>query len=219
MGHIHDLRRSLRGPKTLWSCTLLITASLLHPCSTNAGPRNESGIQVKGITKITRDLRPELDTSDHLIANTSVIKWCQGSVPEGVDLVSAGINAENLKNGVSCYPGDFDGNGFLDFVLYSPPKCPSVSNCLPETLLILFFRGHSVIRTQVISNVALSPFQKNDGQRKKYPAYDSKAGLASSSDAGFACHVHFFNPKSGLFEEVPYAPPTEEEGKHMELTE
>jgi hypothetical protein len=45
----------------------------------------------------------------------------------------------------------------------------------------------------------------------KYRAYAGRAGLAAWGEGDFWVNVHFFDPKTGLFEEVPTAPLTPEE--------
>jgi hypothetical protein len=118
---------------------ILSALVLFLPCLAVADFKNESGIHVNGPTK-----RQELDSTGHhkcrrgTKCEEGVIKWCQGEVPKGVDLSAAGITSEDLKSGVSCYVGDFDGNGYLDFVLYGPTKCKMPGSCITTSFLILF---------------------------------------------------------------------------------
>jgi hypothetical protein len=127
---------------------------------------------------------------------------CSGSVPANVDLASIHLTPEDLKKGVSCLVGDFDGNGFIDFMLYGGRTAKENQHGL-----ILFFKGASVLRTQVIDAVdLLAIFEESDKERANYPKYKGIPGLIWHAE-GDGADVYFYDKKTSLFKKVPYVFP------------
>lgn len=127
---------------------------------------------------------------------------CRGIVPATVDLASIHLTPEDLKNGVSCIAEDFDGNGFTDFLLYGGRGGKE-----NQRGLVLFFKGPSVLRTQVIDSVDfLGFFEGSDKERANYPEYKGIPGLIWHAE-GDGAYVYFYDKKTSLFKRVPYVFP------------
>lgn len=178
-----------------------------------ADVKNETDLRVVGESQT--DLFGDLNSGKNLI------KFCKGSVPKTVELESVGLSASKLKDGVSCVAADFNGDGFLDFVLYGSKGQTEVIHYdratktrvtktveVGRNLLAVFFQGPGVLRTQLIKNSAeVFIFEAKDPNRKKYPkANPLLPGLLrpGQGDRGW---VYFLNEKTGLFEEVPWVMP------------
>jgi hypothetical protein len=170
---------------------IALFASLLAS-SSYAIEKNESNIQIRG-----KSPAEELATPN--------AKICQGSVPSNVDLHSIGLSAEDLKKGVSCVAKDFDGNGYLDFVLYGA----WVKSENRRYSLIVFYDGPSALKTQIIPE-AVEIFDDNDPDRVLYPKNKGQAGVIKRShDNTMAIYgvVYFFNKKKGLLKKGAYIYP------------
>src|SRR5438105_4689621 len=102
-------------------------------CTTSMGV-SVAGERIKNESAVTyrRNSSGEIDTY-----------ICSGAVPKGVNLEKIGVNVDGFKSGVVCAPGDFDGNGYLDFALYNNSKAKNQG-------LVIFFKKSKVIGTSDI---------------------------------------------------------------------
>jgi hypothetical protein len=152
----------------------------------HATEKNESDIQIEKVS-----------STGGASAGAS---FCKGTVPSTVVLNRVNLSAAELLNGVKCVFGDFDGNGFRDFVLYG--KQAGVNNAQS---MILFYKGRSVIKTQII-DANLEIFNLTDSERVNYPDFKLAQGLIKHAE-GDSGVVYFYDKKSGLFKNVPYVYP------------
>lgn len=146
---------------------------------------------------------------------------CKGSMEDAHAFAEAGISLAQLKEGIDCVTADFDGNGYLDFVLYGSKRMEIVrwydevskinrekKVSVGRNLLILFTHKKNIMKFQVIKNASeVDVFGVKDKRRKDYPKVDqSLPGLIHYAEGDLG-HVYFFNRKSGLLEESKYIYP------------
>ena len=71
---------------------------------------------------------------------------CSGKLEPQANLHEIGVSEARLKEGTVCVPGDFDGNGYLDFAFWSD----LMANEHRRIFKVLFFDKSGVSRTQVL---------------------------------------------------------------------
>lgn len=96
-----------------------------------------------------------------------VVEWveypysqkCHGTIGNNAKLKDIGITKSEIKNGINCVAGDFDGNGYLDFLLFGkyidlPPVIPH-----PENYLAVLYNKKEIINQLIVKHPKLShPF-------------------------------------------------------------
>lgn len=69
-----------------------------------------------------------------------------------------GISKNKLKELVQCTVGDFDGNGYLDFVIWGIDKTKKIKDNVQwsdgENYIVLFFEKSKIIRTTKIKTTS-----------------------------------------------------------------
>ena len=88
-------------------------------------------------------------------------QWCNGQVDKGKDgklitISEIGISEDTLLEGINCVAGDFDGNGYLDFLLFGEyiDEPPVVAH--PKHYMILMYDKQKVIRKIIQSKYGLN---------------------------------------------------------------
>jgi hypothetical protein len=193
------------------SVVTLLVYSITLSTSAFGNVKNESQLQITGESQKDRWFQHKGGQEINLI------KSCKGAVPKDVNLKAAGLSADDLKKGVSCVAEDFDGNGYLDFVLYGSKDTKLLGDqevTVGIKLLVLFYKGKELLKTQLIRNGAkVFVFDPKDPDRINYPEYDSKHPALIRPGEGDRGYVYFFNPKTASFEEGHWvAPPGYEMG-------
>jgi hypothetical protein len=94
---------------------------------------------------------------------------CSGSINDSTILDKIGLKEADLKKGVECVVGDFDGNGCLDFALYGRiiHEPPVIDH--PEALGVIFFQGSNIIKTQALKDQHFSAPELYPAKTKKGP--------------------------------------------------
>ncbi len=88
-------------------------------------------------------------------------QWCHGQANQEknghpINLAEIGINEQTLLNGINCVAGDFDGNGYLDFLLFGEyiDKPPVVAH--PKHYMVLMYDKHLIIRKLIQAKYGLN---------------------------------------------------------------
>jgi hypothetical protein len=112
--------------------------------------KNESTIVYKNELKQTRNV-------------------CSGSLNDVTILNKIGLTEADLRKGVDCVVGDFDGNGYLDFALYGRiiHEPPVIDH--PEALGVISFQGSNILKTQVLKDQHFSAPELYPTKTKKGP--------------------------------------------------
>lgn len=76
---------------------------------------------------------------------------CTGTVGSMVNLPEAGISDQELKDGVGCATGDFDGNGYLDFCLYGK-RGPKIDASVTQFFKVIYFRENKILGTELLQH-------------------------------------------------------------------
>jgi len=94
---------------------------------------------------------------------------CSGILNDAAILNKIGITEADLKKGVDCVVGDFDGNGYLDFAVYGRiiHEPPVIDH--PEALGVIFFQGSNILKTQVLKDKHFSAPELYPATTKKGP--------------------------------------------------
>lgn len=71
---------------------------------------------------------------------------CRGSISSKVRLSEIGISPQELKTGLVCVAGDFDGDGYLDFLFYGKVTHRKNSDSYYKKFLIVFFNKNNIVR-------------------------------------------------------------------------
>ncbi len=74
---------------------------------------------------------------------------CVGTIDPNAELEEIGVTQSIIKTGTNCEPGDFDGNGYLDFAFWEVGPLPGTA----RKFKIVFFEKARVIKTQTITDL------------------------------------------------------------------
>jgi hypothetical protein len=123
-----------------------IINGLAQQSDINPNIKNESGIKLK-----SKD-------SPHRMTDVIGGTYCYGEVDTCLDILnSIGISKSRMRKSVQCTVGDFDANGYLDFVIWGMDTTKKYQYDIEwtdaENYLVLFFEKSRVIRTIKIKTV------------------------------------------------------------------
>jgi len=145
--------------------------------------------------------------------NVKGLSTCSGKLPAGGDLSDIGLSPRDLESGVTCIVGDFDGNGYSDFVFLGKPKLEQAEakaefhGPATRAFKVVLFKSDKVIFSKRIEThgydaLELYPPQKNTGPfgepRNKID------GLVQRGE-GSTTHIFFFDKAQNDFTERRYA--------------
>ncbi len=74
---------------------------------------------------------------------------CKGSTGKKAKLSEIGLSAENLKNGITCVAADFDGNGYIDFLLTGSI---SPGEKYPAKFLAVLYNKNTIVKQHIFSS-------------------------------------------------------------------
>ena len=132
---------------------------------------------------------------------------CKGSIEDQALLAKAGVSAKELAAGVTpCIAGDFDGNGYLDFVLFGPSI--QIGNYLPrpDGFLVVRYKNEQIIAKDIIKDESLVSPELYPATKKK-----GKFGEPATERDGFVewgeggtTELYLYNLKTRQFERTQY---------------
>ncbi len=133
---------------------------------------------------------------------------CSGMLKDISKLTDVGLTAKDLLEGVPCIAGDFDGNGYLDFVLVKRIKDISGNPTNDDLKMeFLLFKGSHIVISQIVEEkMGLGGFTFE-------PASDVIQGCDTSirktdgivrDGAGEETVVYFYNSKTMKMERSEY---------------
>jgi len=130
---------------------------------------------------------------------------CQGKVNDDI-LKELEISRNELERGISCVVGDFDGNGYADFLLFGRiMKSPRYSD-RPAVVSAVFYEGPRVLRHQVIIDSHLvHPVLYPATQKKgRYGEPISKMDGFVEWGEGGTTTVYLYNLRKRKFEKTEH---------------
>lgn len=170
----------------------------------NSNIKNESNLEF------------EKNRSTNRITDVEGATYCHGEL-NGYEkeLLKIGISTEKLKNEfVQCTVGDFDGNGYLDFVIWglSPKEHKSIrwSDC--ENYFVVFFEKNQVIhsakiKTEKGSCLVHYPKRKTIGENGE-PISKNDALCVWGSTDGYDDYskgiVYFYDTRNKEFKTIKF---------------
>ncbi|MCU0361645.1 MAG: hypothetical protein MUF75_13215 [Bacteroidia bacterium] len=132
--------------RTAWLLLLIFIFGLLT-----------KGQQLDLSEKVKNDSPLRLQAKDSPKKITDVIgaTYCFGDLDTCLNLlINIGVSKYRLTKFTQCTAGDFDGNGFLDFVIWGHDTTKIKDEGIDwpdyENYLVLFFKGTGVVRTELI---------------------------------------------------------------------
>ncbi len=122
---------------------------------------------------------------------------CAGTIDgKKAGLDEIGIKPEDLAKGIICIPGDFDGNGYLDFAFFGTVAGEKVAK-------VVFFKEKKAIRGVVLKAPGLQfyPAREKAGKHGE-PATDRDA-LASPGADGVVT-LYMYDADAKAWKELKY---------------
>jgi hypothetical protein len=133
---------------------------------------------------------------------------CKGTVPKEVNLKELTVIPVDLENGINCVVGDFDGNGYTDFLLFGKyiERGRSILSS-PDNYLAVFFKKKKLHHQVIISHPNLShPFLYSPRKTKgEFGEPTSKTDGFYEPGEGGTTVVFIYNRKNGTFDVSEHA--------------
>ncbi len=101
-------------------------------------------------------LNPQSTKATNKITDVDGATYCSGEIDDVSikEINKIGITASKLEELVQCTIGDFDGNGYLDFVIWGIDKTKKIKNNVQwsdgENYVVLFFEKSKIIKIKKI---------------------------------------------------------------------
>lgn len=170
--------------------------SAAHQENLNNGIKNESSLRYESANEPAR--------FDDVVGATV----CSGTVSNPEELKKIALSEADLKEGVHCTVGDFDGNGYMDFALWGFNKRRKT-----RSYLVLFFEKDNLIKSALIeskySGRLLVHYPPRKSVGKHGEPVSSLDGLFEIGDTnGYDDEtkgtVYLFDSKSGGFRKIKF---------------
>lgn len=186
--------------KIIWILALAVLVSprlsVAYQENINTDIKNESSLQYE-----SGPIQPRIDD---VVGAT----FCKGTLSNPEDLEKIGLSEADLRNGVHCTVGDFDGNGYMDFALWGNSKPRSTQN-----YLVLFFDRDKLIRSTIIESKHSGRLLVYYSPRKSIGKYGEpisdvdglfEIGETGGYDDETKGTVYLFDSKLGNFRKVKF---------------
>ncbi len=151
------------------------------------------------------------------ITDVTGATYCSGKLPEyEKELLEIGITQNRLKeNPVQCTVGDFDGNGYLDFVFWGLDEKEKHGTLWSdyENYFVVFFKKSKVINTIKIKTekglcLVHYPPQSEEGHHGEPISRNDSLWTWGTNDDGYDDYskgvVYIYNKNLGKFDQVEF---------------
>jgi hypothetical protein len=156
MGFVQCAPPARRSGKASLSELVLLLSGLLV-CSTQAAPASPPPVHGRGTAaqtptataSIVSESKVHVEEENWQKSEERVFS-CTGLIHYAHELASIGLNESHLEVPIPCVPGDFDGNGYLDFAIWGDLYTRPGDDFKTRKFKTLFFEGPKIVKSQQI---------------------------------------------------------------------